>query len=488
MAKGRARERGCNPQLQLASPPIYMSGMGNDLLDVAPPNRGAAESEQSLGLKPSGSNISGASAPSGAKVIDRVAERLDELLEAILRRLMVAIPSYAALDEPALRAEEQARLTALVLLSLRAVLGQAYDETLIEPVRRTARRRAVRGFPLWAMLRSRDIKMRIVWDFIAEELAQLAESDPSTAYRLAIELSSRLLDSSAQLRREEMDAYADAERMHSDTGEKARRGLFEDLLSGTSEDPEELRALAGRLGYRLGERHAVAVVTVDGPGVDASPVNGEIQNILRRLNDAVSFVIVGAGMPLVQQRNDSVVAVFPAAPEDEHTIGETIESSIGPLQVPRGCHLLAGLGRVEPGLRGIAISYRQALRTLEGAHATGMHSGVVAYADMLPSLLLLEDPTLAKDSWRTTVEPLFAHDAEQGTQLVATLAVYLEERGVLSAMAKRLFVHRHTLAPRLERIEQLTGRSLQDRNDLFMLDLGLRARTFAMEKGLNNDG
>jgi len=424
----------------------------------------------------------------GAQVVGRVAERLDEVLEAILRKLKVAIPSYATLDDPALHVEERARVTALVLLGLRATLGQPYDETLIDAVRRTARRRAVRGFPLAAMLRSRDIKVRIVWDFIAEELARLAQSDPNGAYGLTIELSSRLLDSSAQLRQEEIAAYLDTEREHTNTGEQTRRKFFDDLLAGTSEDPEDLHKRAGRLGYRLGENHAVAVLTVDGPGVESSPVNNEVQNVLRRLNDAVSFAIVGAGMPLVQMRNDSVLAVFPALREDgERAISQTIESAIGPVQVPPGCHLLVGLGRIEPELRGIALSYRQALRTLEGAHATGMHSGVVSYADMLPSLLLLEDPTLAKDSWRTTVEPLFVYDAENGAQLVATLSVYLEERGVLATAAKRLFVHRHTLAPRLEQIEQLTGRSLQNRNDLFMLDLGLRARMFAQEKAINDE-
>ncbi|HEY7892364.1 MAG TPA: helix-turn-helix domain-containing protein [Solirubrobacteraceae bacterium] len=451
--------------------------MSNDLVGKAAQKAGGPRARAASGV---------ASERLRAQIIGGVAERLDEMLDAILRKLSVAIPSYASLEDPALTVEERARLTALVLLSLRAALGQPYDETLIDAVRRTARRRAVRRFPLWAMLRSRDIKVRIVWDFIAEELSRLEASDPVCAYGLTIELSSKLLDSSAQLRVEEVAAYLDTEREHTSTSEQSRRRFFDDVLSGTSDEPAELQQRAAHLGYRLGEQHAVAVLTIDGPGVDSSPVNAEVQNALRRLGEAVSFAIVGAGMPLVQTRNDCVIAVFPASREDgERSVSETIESALGPIGLPDGCHLLAGLGRIEPALTGISVSYRQALRTLEGAHATGAHSGVIAYADMLPSLLLLEDPTLAKDSWRTTVEPLFAYDAENATQLVATLSVYLEERGVLAAAAKRLFVHRHTLAPRLEQIERLTGRSLQDRNDLFMLDLGLRARRFAQERALN---
>ena len=421
------------------------------------------------------------------QVIGRVVQRQDEMLDAILRELRVAIPNYAELDDPAMQVEERARVTALVLLCLSAVLNQPFDDTLIDAVRRTARRRAARGFPLAAMLRASDLLVRITWEFIAEDLLHLATESPAEAYRLTTELSTRLLGASARLRREEIDAYLHAEREHGSTSDKARRMFLDELLTATANDPEDMHRRAAQFGYRLGDEHAVAVLTVEGPSVDGSPADAEVNKVLRRLNEAVAFAIVGTDMPLVQTRRDSVVAVFPASQEDgEETIRQTIESAVGPVDAPAGWHLIAGLGRIEPALTGVAVSYRQAQRALEAAHVTGMHTGVVSYADMLPSLLLLEDPALAKDSWRTTVEPLSTYDAANGTQLVATLSVYLEERGVLAATAQRLFVHRHTLAPRLEQIEQLTGRSLQDRNDLFMLELGLRAHMLARDTSAAN--
>lgn len=417
-----------------------------------------------------------------AQVIGRAVERLDEMLDAMLRELRVAIPSYVELDDRAMQVEERARLTALTLLSLRAVLDHPFDETLIDAMRRTARRRAVRGFPLSAMLRSSDVKVRIVWDFVAEELFRSAAADPSDVSRLAIDFSTKLLDASAQLRHEEAAAYLEAERERAGTGEETRRRFFDELLAGDVDDPQDLRERAEQLGYRLAREHAVAVLALDAPGLDERGGAAAAQNVLRRLNDAISFAIVGSGMPLVQTRSSSVVAVFAASREDgEQAVRQAIEAAVAAVEIPEGCHLIAGLGRVEPSLPGVAISHRQALRALEAARLTGVHSGVVTYADMLPSLLLLGDPALAKDSWRATVEPLLAYDAANGTSLVETLSVFLEERGVLAATAKRLYVHRHTLTPRLEQIEQLTGHSLQDRNDLFMLELGLRAQSFALD-------
>jgi sugar diacid utilization regulator len=420
--------------------------------------------------------------PLPAQVIACAGKRVDEMLEAILRELKAAIPDYAQLDDPAMQVEEQARVTALTLLSLRAVLDYPFDETLIDAVGRNARRRAVRGFPLAAMLRSHDVQVRVVWDFVVEELFRPGVASPAEAFPLALAFSTKLLDASAQLRQDEASAYLEAERERAGTGEQARRKFLDELLNGEVDDAEEVGERALELGYQLARDNAVAVLSLDSPGPsrNGSPNGAEQQSVLRRLNNAVSFAIVGSGMPMVQTGPNSVVAVFGSWHEGgEAAIRSAIEKAVATKEIPEGCHLIAGLGRVEPGVKGIAVSYKQALRALEAARVIGVHGGVVSYADMLPNLLLLADPALTKDSWRATVEPLLAHDVANGTQLVETLTVFLEERGVLAATAKRLYVHRHTLTPRLEQIERLTGHSLQDHNDLFVLELGLRAQTMA---------
>lgn len=417
-----------------------------------------------------------------AQVIGQTVERLDEMVDAILREVRAAIPSYVELEDEAMQVEEKARLTALTLLSLRAMLDHVFDETLIDAVRRTAGRRAVRGFPLSAMLRSNDVKVRVLWDFLAEDLFRVADVRSPDTYRLAIDLSTKLLDTSAELRQEEAAAYLDTEREHAGTAEQTRREFIEELLAGYADDSPYPPKRALELGYELSPEHAVAVFALDSSGRPGAPSGSEVQVVLRRLTDAISFAIVG-GMPMVQARPNSVVAILGASREDgEAALRATIERMTEAVQVPDGCHLIVGLGRIEPGLSGIGASYSQALRALEAAGATGKRSGVISYADMLPSLMLLGDPGLAQDSWRATVEPLFAHDAANGTQLVETLSAFLEERGVLAATAKRLYIHRHTLTPRLELIEELTGNSLQDRDHLFMLELGLRARKLAPDR------
>jgi sugar diacid utilization regulator len=421
--------------------------------------------------------------PLAVQVVGQTGERLEEMIDAILREVKAAIPNYVELDDHAMEVEERARVTALTMLSLRAMLDHPFDETLIDAVCRTAGRRAVRGFPLSAMLRSNDVKVRVVWDFVAEELFRTADLNSPDAYRLAIDLSTKLLDASARLREEEVGAYLETERERSGTTEQTRRAFFEQLLAGALDGIDDAQQRAEELGYQLSAEYAVAVLALDTAGHDAGPTGNEVQKVLRRLNDAMSFAVIGGITPIVQMRPNSVIAIFGGSREDgDGAIRKALEKASKAVQVPQGCHLIAGLGRIEPTLSGVAASHNQALQALEAARATGVHSGVISYADMLPSLLLLGDRRLAQDSWRATVEPLFAHDAANGTQLVETLSAYLEEGGVLAATAKRLYVHRHTLTPRLEQIEELTGHSLQDHNHLLMLELGLRARKIAPDR------
>jgi DNA-binding PucR family transcriptional regulator len=58
--------------------------------------------------------------------------------------------------------------------------------------------------------------------------------------------------------------------------------------------------------------------------------------------------------------------------------------------------------------------------------------------------------------------PLVAHDADRGSQLVATLLAFLEHRQNACETAAALFLHRNSLAYRLRRIRRLTGLDFRD--------------------------
>ncbi len=66
--------------------------------------------------------------------------------------------------------------------------------------------------------------------------------------------------------------------------------------------------------------------------------------------------------------------------------------------------------------------------------------------------------------------------ADNGEELIATLAAWLETGGAWDATSRRLGVHRHTVRNRLDKAMDLTGRRLDDSDDRFDLWLATRIR------------
>ncbi|HEY7892363.1 MAG TPA: helix-turn-helix domain-containing protein [Solirubrobacteraceae bacterium] len=417
--------------------------------------------------------------------------RLEELVSDLLEQAAQEVREYGELAGERLESDVRPLFRAMVLLLIRAAGGgeQRPDSATLELLRERARLQAEDRFPLHAMLLSYSVCMRLSWAYLVEDLAVRAE-DHAVAARAVSEMSVAVVRLRETLTGEVADAYIRREREIADSADSVRADVVEQLLGIEAHNPDTLLKRVERMGYRLGEAQAVAVFTIDGLEVLAPGVSDRAERILHEIPDAVRSLVLTCSEPLVQVRHrrlagvleSSVVAIMPFEGEVSEThLRAAIEGAVGPLDLPSGSQLLVGLGRAEEGVGGAAVSYQQAQRALEAARATRIHSGVVTYTEALPTLILLRDPTLAQDSWLASVQPLFAYDTENATQLVACLSAFLEERGVAAATARRLFIHRHTLTAHLEQIEELTGRSLRDRDDLLMLELGLRAHLFAEE-------
>jgi purine catabolism regulator len=73
-----------------------------------------------------------------------------------------------------------------------------------------------------------------------------------------------------------------------------------------------------------------------------------------------------------------------------------------------------------------------------------------------------------------TIEPLVQYDQQRNMDLVGTFSEYNKFHGNVSQTARSLNLHRQSLLYRLRKIESLTGLSLVDPDDLFLLDLSIK--------------
>jgi sugar diacid utilization regulator len=86
-----------------------------------------------------------------------------------------------------------------------------------------------------------------------------------------------------------------------------------------------------------------------------------------------------------------------------------------------------------------------------------------------------ENPQELQRFYAETVEPLVAYDEQYETDLLGTLAAFLEADGNVAGTAQRLFTHRHTIYYRLERIRELSGLDVGSSDGREKLSLGLKA-------------
>ncbi len=94
------------------------------------------------------------------------------------------------------------------------------------------------------------------------------------------------------------------------------------------------------------------------------------------------------------------------------------------------------------------------------------------YQLLLPHM---SDPAELRHFFEDTVLPLVTYDEQYETDLLGTLAAFLECDANVNATAARLFTHRHTVRYRFERVRDLTGLDVSSSDGREKLSLGLKA-------------
>jgi hypothetical protein len=129
----------------------------------------------------------------------------------------------------------------------------------------------------------------------------------------------------------------------------------------------------------------------------------------------------------------------------------------------------------EPGELGRALSEAELVLDVlrRGEVPVGEDLGSGAYR--LLFRVFASHPDEVRSFYEDTVAPLVRYDESYGSELVTTLETFLEHNGATGAAASALYVHRHTIAYRLERVKELSGLDPALSEDRERLGLGLKA-------------
>ncbi len=239
-----------------------------------------------------------------------------------------------------------------------------------------------------------------------------------------------------------------------------------DLLNGTIRDEQQIRDRCAYFGWRL--RMPYRILTIRG----ADPTEMER----------------GAGYLEQTRRCAQLREIFPDA--TVFLYGEQIKLILGVedgstreqlvLQDLRDAletyGLVAGVSPSGRNFRSLFARHRQALKALQtGTLLKG--PGPLYFYDrysVYHALEICADAIDLRELCHTAVLTLERYDRKNGTAYMGTLHAYLSSGMNASEAAQALYIHRNTLAKRLEKISDIIAVDLNDRETVFHILFSLR--------------
>jgi sugar diacid utilization regulator len=255
--------------------------------------------------------------------------------------------------------------------------------------------------------------------------------------------------------------------------EEASTSFQRAVLARRIEDRDDLLARGKELGTDLAAGASVAVVRAHARNPTEDDWRRRLLAVATRGARSIASGSISAP---TEVHAGEVVMLIPDADGDT---GRRVSSAV--------------LRELESGLAGFAFAlgrsrrvedpldlqraYNEALLALNVVEGDSERVEL-AYGETGTYQLLLpymSDPAELKRFYDETVRPLVTYDEQYETDLLGTLATFLDCDANVNATAARLITHRHTIRYRFERVRELTGLDVSSTDGREKLSLGLKA-------------
>ncbi|PZT56979.1 PucR family transcriptional regulator [Paenibacillus silvae] len=143
-----------------------------------------------------------------------------------------------------------------------------------------------------------------------------------------------------------------------------------------------------------------------------------------------------------------------------------------------------GFSSYAQSLPQIPLSYKEANEALYFGGITGKKRFIELYQPKeVPEILRLIPQEHLRKFYMDTMQGFEDETLKDHKMLLHTLSVYLETHCHLAETAKRLYIHRNTVIYRLEKCEEIIGRSLKDPEETLRLRMAFRIKALLPEEG-----
>jgi sugar diacid utilization regulator len=240
---------------------------------------------------------------------------------------------------------------------------------------------------------------------------------------------------------------------------RLRRDLLEELLTGT--DVQGARERARALDYDLDRPHRIVLVTGRSTRKDPDALFRAVRRAARA-QGLGSLLVARSGVIALLSDTDGDWVKLRAAVIDE-------------LGARASCRLGVSAACTEPA--DFPRGHRQAQLALKMQTSTLSPDQVTLFEELGVYKLFSEvaDLRSVEAYVQIWLGALLEYDAAKGSQMVETLAAYLECGGNYDTTAETLSLHRSTLRYRLQRLREISGLDLNEPDTRFNLQLATRA-------------
>lgn len=259
---------------------------------------------------------------------------------------------------------------------------------------------------------------------------------------------------------------------------KYKAEFFEDLIS--FDEKRKLKAIERANYYRFDKDAFYSVFSVRVNKVE-STVGGEEEynQILTKAMYMIDMVCREENRTyIIASKGKKINVLFMWKSAEDHkkltmrisnSIKEALDQKVAQVQYR------IGIGRVYKGIDQVFKSLKDAEKSVEAAK-TYVNQQVIDFDTLGIYKIFCQDHL--KDEllsfYKTTLEPLVIYDRKRDTELVKSLVIYFETNGNLKKMSEMLFTHYNTVLYRINRIQEITGKDLEDEGDRYGLQTALK--------------
>ena len=265
---------------------------------------------------------------------------------------------------------------------------------------------------------------------------------------------------------------------------RIQNDFFANFIGGAFSGSEEIASRGREFGLSGDQRYICAVAKLDGAEKTTSFVQYKAEQ--DRIAEHLEAELTNFRCPVHLFTHDRAYVLLMPLIDDWKTVEPSFVSLLERLQHKISTHygsdLSLGFSSYAQPLAHVPISYKEANEALYFGGIAGKSRFIEIYQPKeVPEILRMIPYEHLRKFYTDTMQGFTDETLKDHHMLLQTLSVYMETHCQLAETAKRLYIHRNTVIYRLEKCEEIIGRSLKDPEETLRLRMAFRIKALLPE-------